>query len=62
MIQHIVENGQARSLQEFVEAAIAYLKEHPECDEVVQQADHITELEYDKMTQPLLYCRGLDEK
>jgi len=50
--QNIVEDGQKRSLQEFVESAILYLEQHPECDEVVQLAENINELELDVVTDP----------
>lgn len=52
MNQRIIEDGNKRSLQEFAQCAIIYLEQHPECDEVVQQADNITELENDKMSAP----------
>ena len=52
MDQHIVEDGNKRPLSEFAQSAIIYLEQHRECDEVVQQADNITELENDKMTAP----------
>ena len=50
--QHIIEGGNIRSLKEFADKAISHLEENPYCDEVVQLADHITELENDKMTAP----------
>lgn len=50
--QEIVENGTKRLLQEFSDLAVNYLREHPECDEVVQLADNIVELENDRMTRP----------
>lgn len=56
MIQEIIENGQVRSLKKFADYAMEYLADHPSCDEVVQLADHITELEKDRMTRPdILY-------
>lgn len=33
MIQHAVEDGNKRPLQEFAESAVIYLKQHPECNE-----------------------------
>jgi len=50
--QEIIEDGTKRTLQEFSDLATKYLKEHPECDEVVQLADNICELETDRMTRP----------
>lgn len=50
--QNIIEDGHKRPLDEFAQCAVIYLSQHPECDEVVQQADNITELESDKMTRP----------
>ncbi|MBA7628956.1 hypothetical protein ES703_36453 [subsurface metagenome] len=50
--QNLIEDGQKRSLVEFAQVAVTYLEQHPECDEVVQLADHIEELENDKMTRP----------
>lgn len=50
--QHLIEDGKTRSLKEFAETAVALLEKRPRCDEVVQLADHITELENDKMTAP----------
>lgn len=50
--QHIVEDGKKKSLKEFAENAIVFLKQHVEIDEVVQQADNIIELEHDAMTSP----------
>ncbi len=52
MIQHIIEDEGKRSLSEFAQCAIIYLGQHPECDEVVQQAISITELEKDGLTPP----------
>ncbi len=52
MGQHIIEDGAKRPLSEFAQCAIIYLEQHPECDEVVQQTDNITELENDKMSAP----------
>ena len=53
--QHIIEDGQKRLLSEFAQSAVNYLEQHPECDEVVQLADHITELENDKVNPPAAY-------
>lgn len=53
--QHIIEDGQRRSLQEFAQLAVTYLEQHPECDEVVQLADNIKELEFDKVNPPTIY-------
>lgn len=50
--QYIIEDGKTRSLEEFAKTAIEFLEKTPTCDEVVQLADHITELEHDKMTPP----------
>ena len=50
--QHIVENGQKRTLEEFVLLALSHLEQHLGDDEVVQQADNIIELEHDAMTAP----------
>lgn len=55
VIQHIIEDGQKRRLKQFVEDAVAYLKEHPEYDEVVQLADNISELENDRINRPSVY-------
>lgn len=52
MNQHIVEDGKKRPLDEFANSAILYLRRHPECDEVVQQADNIVELGHDGKTRP----------
>lgn len=52
VFQEIIEDGTKRTLQEFSDLATKYLKEHPECDEVVQLADNIVELENDRMTRP----------
>ena len=52
MIQEVIENGQMRSLQKFADYAVEYLARHPSCEEVVQLADHITELEKNSMTKP----------
>lgn len=43
--QHIIENGKKRQLSEFAQYSVDYLKQHPECDEVVQWADNIAELD-----------------
>ncbi len=40
------------AVREFAETAIAFLEKRNDCDEVVQLADHITELENDKKTAP----------
>lgn len=40
--QQIVEDGNKRPLSKFAQSAVIYLEQHPECDEVVQQADNIT--------------------
>jgi len=53
--QHIVEDGKKRPLSEFAQAAVTYLEQHAECDEVVQLADNITELENDKVNPPSVY-------
>lgn len=53
--QHIIEDRNRRPLAEFAQCAIIYLEQHPECDEVVQVADHITELEFDKVNSPSVY-------
>lgn len=50
--QYIVEDGAMRSLKAFADDAVTYLKQHPDCDEVVQVADHIEELKDDKRTPP----------
>ena len=50
--QHIIEDGNKRPLSEFAQCAIIYLEQHPECDEVVQQAANITELENNALTPP----------
>lgn len=50
--QHIVEDGEKRSLQEFADKAVSFLKQHQEYDEVVQLANNITELEHDSRTAP----------
>lgn len=50
--QYIIEDKKTRSLKEFAETAIAFLEKRNDCDEVVQLADHITELENDKKTAP----------
>jgi len=50
--QLIIEDGKKRSLKEFADAAVAYLKDHPETDEVAQLADDIVELEHDAKTAP----------
>lgn len=50
--QYIIEDGEKRSLKEFADIAVTYLEKTPTCDEVVQLADNITELENDKMTAP----------
>ena len=52
--QQIIEDGSKRSLEEFAQCAIIYLEQHPECDEVVQLADNITELEHDALQSPQL--------
>jgi hypothetical protein len=52
MIQHIAEDGSTRSLKEFADLAIKHLEENPLDEEVVQLADHITELAHDSMTRP----------
>ena len=48
--QYIAEDGLKRSLPEFAQSAVIYLEYHPECDEVVQLANHIEELENDRKT------------
>ena len=53
--QHIAEDGKRRPLSEFAQAAVTYLEEHPDCDEVVQLADRITELENGKINPPTVY-------
>jgi len=50
--QLVIEDGSQRALKEFADSAVAYLKEHPEEDEVVQLADNITELNNDALTRP----------
>lgn len=50
--QQIVEDGHKRPLQEFADSAVAFLQAHPDHDEVVQQANNITELEQDAKTAP----------
>jgi hypothetical protein len=52
MMQHIVEDGSTRSLKEFADLAIKHLEAHPLDEEVVQIADHITELAHDFKTRP----------
>lgn len=55
-MKKVIENGEKRPLEEFAQCAVIYLEQHSECDEVVQQANHITELENDTMTPPgLIY-------
>jgi len=58
--QQIIEDGNKKPLGEFAQCAIIYLEQHPECDEVVQLADNITELEHDAMTAPK-HIYGLPE-
>jgi len=54
-MKKVIENGQKRPLEEFAQCAVIYLEKHPECDEVVQQANHIIELENDhNITSPSL--------
>ena len=53
-MKKVIENGQKRPLEEFAQCAVIYLEQHPECDEVVQQANNITELEHATMTSPSL--------
>ena len=50
--QEVIENGTKRTLREFAEQAIKHIETHPECEEVVQLADNIVELEQDHMTRP----------
>lgn len=50
--QLVIEDGSQRTLKEFADSAVAYLKEHREEDEVVQLADNITELKADAFTRP----------
>lgn len=50
--QEIIEDSTKRTLSDFANLAITYLKEHPEVDEVVQLANNIIELEHDTMTAP----------
>jgi len=50
--QHIVEDGSKRSLKEFADAALEYLKDHLEENEVVQLASNILELENNALTAP----------
>lgn len=52
VFQEIIEDGTKRTLTEFSRLSLEYLLEHPECDEVVQLADNIVELENDRMTRP----------
>lgn len=52
MIQHIAEDGSTRSLEEFADLALKHLDANPLDEEVVQLADHITELAADTMTRP----------
>jgi hypothetical protein len=52
MMQLVVEDGTARTLQEFADLAIRHLKANPCDEEVVQIADNITELAQDSMTRP----------
>ena len=54
--QHIVEDKNTRSLKEFAEIAIPFLEKDADCDEVVQLADHITELANDKSNPPRYVC------
>jgi hypothetical protein len=53
-MKKVIENGRKRPLEEFAQCAVIYLEKHPECDEVVQQANHIIELDHDTMTFPSL--------
>lgn len=53
-MKKIIENGQKRPLEEFAQCAVIYLERHPDCDEVLQQANHIIELDHDTMTSPSL--------
>lgn len=53
-MKKVIENGQKRPLEEFAQCAVIYLERHPECDEVVQQANNITELEHATITSPSL--------
>jgi len=55
--QHIIEDGTVRTLEEFADCAVKHLEGHPEFDEVVQLAHHITELQNDHMTPPALIYR-----
>ena len=56
MMQHIAEDGTIRTLKEFADLAIKHLEAHPPDDEVVQIANHITELAQDSKTRPdILY-------
>jgi len=60
MIQHIIEDGNKRPLSEFAQCAIIYLEQHPECDEVAQLAENITELENDHKSSPSTYHQLLE--
>ncbi len=53
-MKKVIEDGQKRTLEEFAQCAVIYLEQHPECDEVVQQANNIIELEHDTITSPSL--------
>lgn len=53
-MKKIIEDGAKRPLEEFAQCAVIYLAQHPECDEVVQEAKNIIELENDNMASPSL--------
>ena len=53
-MKKVIEDGQKRTLEEFAQCAVIYLERHPECDEVVQEANNIIELGDDTMTSPSL--------
>ena len=52
--QLIIEDSTKRNLKRFADDGIAFLKDNPEYDEVVQQAKNITELEHDLRIPPRL--------
>ncbi len=52
MKQQVIEDGSTRTLKEFTERALKHLQENSWDDEVVQLANHITEIAADTMTRP----------
>jgi len=50
--ENIVEDGTTRTLKKFADAAIAYLKDHPREDAVIQQTNHTTQLVNNTLTSP----------